>query len=135
MKTTLRGSTLVLALAVASVGHAHVPGTGGSTPPHEAALSVAAGLSSIGYFPVKVGMATVGLLGGAIVGVLTGGDTRAAYGLWVPLAGGDYLVRPAHLDGTRALEFFGVRYDDEPSQYDSDGSVIYDALYQEPDAD
>lgn len=120
---------LALSVATVPVAEAHVAGATYSTPGHEAALAVVASLSSLVYLPAKVGMATVGLIGGGLVGVLTGGDVRAAYGIWVPTAGGDYLVRAAHIDGTRPLEFFGTTYDDEPSRYDSDGSVIYDALY------
>ena len=63
--------------------------------------------------------------------VLTGGDTRAAYALWVPTAGGDFMVRPSHLDGSERLQFFGSDYTDHASTISrqSDGSTIYDATY------
>jgi hypothetical protein len=93
-------------------------------------MAVLAALSSVVYFPAKLGVAAVGLVGGGLAGVLTGGDARAAYAVWVPLAGGDYLIRPAHVDGVRPLAVFGTQYDDTPSRYDADGSMIYDALYE-----
>jgi hypothetical protein len=124
---------LMLALVAGLVlGHgagAHVPGTSHSTPEHEASLAIVAALSSIVYFPVKVAAASVGLVGGAVVGLVTGGETRAAYAVWVPMAGGNYVVRPAHLDGTRPFAFFGSVYEDRPSRHNQDGSIIYDSLY------
>lgn len=129
--TTRRLAALMLAswLGMAPVAGAHVPATTYTTPGHEAALAVLASVTSLVYFPAKVGMAAIGLVGGGLAGVLSGGDTRAAYAIWVPLAGGDYLVRPSHVDGVRPFAVFGTVYDDTPSRYDSDGSVIYDALY------
>ena len=129
--TTRRLAALTLAswLGMAPLAGAHVPGTTYTTPGHEAALAVGAALTSLVYFPAKVGMAAIGLVGGGLAGVLSGGDTRAAYAIWVPLAGGDYLVRPSHMDGVRPFAVFGTVYDDTPSRYDSDGSIIYDALY------
>ena len=134
----LAACALALALWMPPVADAHVPGTSYTTPGHELALATAASLSSLVYFPAKMAMAAVGMLGGGLAGVLTGGDTRAAYAVWVPLVGGDYLVRPAHVDGVQPLEVFGTHYDDEPSPYREDGSMIYDALYNPgpvPDTD
>ena len=129
--TTRRIEAFVLALALsaAAVASAHVPGTTRTTPGHEAGLAVAASVVNLVYFPVKLAMAGVGLVGGGLTGVLTGGDTRATYAILVPLTGGDYVVRSAHIDGARPLEVFGTRYDDEQSRYDADGSIIYDSLY------
>jgi len=131
--TTRRIAALVvtLALSVVPVAGAHVPGTTRTTPAHEAGLAVAASLSSLVYLPMKLAMAGLGIVGGGLTGVLTGGDTRATYAVLVPLTGGDYLVRSAHIDGARPFEVFGTHYDDEPSPYDSDGSIIYDSLYGE----
>jgi len=128
-------AALVVAMAMAPGAEAHVPGTSHSTPGHEAALAVAASATNLLYFPAKVGVATAGLLGGAVVGLFTGGDVRAAYAVWVPTAGGDYLVRPAHLDGARPLSFFGGTYPDEPSEHRQDGSFIYESLYAPPPDD
>lgn len=120
---------MVAGLCLGRNADAHVRGTTHSTPAHEASLAIGAALSSIVYFPVKVTAAAVGLVGGAIAGLVTGGETRAAYAIWVPMAGGNYVVRPAHLDGTRSFAFFGADYEDRPSLRNQDGSVIYDSLY------
>jgi hypothetical protein len=121
--------SLAVLLCVAPVAGAHVPGANHSTPGHEAALAVTAALASLVYFPAKVAMASVGLVSGGLTGLVTGGDTRAEYAVLVPLVGGDYVVRPAHVDGVRPFEVFGTHYDDEPSQRGSDRSIIYDSLY------
>jgi hypothetical protein len=129
---TTRGiAALALAatLLTAPMAGAHVPGTDHSTPGHEASLALIATASSLVYLPAKCLVAGVGLLTGGLVGTLTGGDTRAAYAIWVPTAGGDYVIRPAHIDGTRPLAFFGSTYSDQPSRYRAGGSVIYDSLY------
>lgn len=125
----MAGLGLAACLGLAPAAGAHVPGTTRTTPGHEAALSIAAAMANLVYTPAKVGVAVAGLVGGAVAGLLSGGDVRAAYALWVPLAGGDYMIRPAHVDGVRPLAFFGSDYDDTPSRYDADGSVIYRALY------
>jgi hypothetical protein len=97
----------------------------------DAGLSLAAAAIDIFYTPTKFVLAGLGLMTGGVVGVLTGGDTRAAYSIWVPTAGGDFMVRPGHLDGSERLQFFGTDYSDHPSTMsrESDGSAIYDAAY------
>lgn len=120
---------LVAGLFLGGAAGAHVPGTNESLPEHEASLAIASAFSSVVYLPVKVATAAVGLVSGAVVGIVTGGDTRAAYAVWVPMAGGNYVVRPAHLDGTRSFSFFGSVYEDRPSKHNQDGSIIYDSLY------
>jgi hypothetical protein len=84
------------------------------------------------YTPVKVVVAVLGGVGGALAGLLTGGDQRAAYALWVPLMGGDYFVRPENLAGEQPLAFFGSDYQDRPSQANglNDSTYAYDALYK-----
>jgi len=83
------------------------------------------------YVPAKVVVATVGGVGGALAGFLTGGDERAAYALWVPTMGGDYFLRPGVFDGTHAFAFFGSDYDDTPStaNAENDATYAYEALY------
>ena len=98
----------------------------------EAGISVSTIYINLLYTPVKVVVAVVGGVGGALAGLLTGGDQRAAYGLWVPLMGGDYFVRPENLEGSEPLAFFGSDYQDRPSQVNvtNDSTYAYDALYK-----
>jgi hypothetical protein len=102
-----------------------------ASPAGEAGLALLAATTNLGYLPVKTAMAGVGLLVGAVTGILTGGDTRAAYAIWVPTASGTYLVRPAHLDGSEPLEFFGSDYADTPSTAPavSETGGVYEAQY------
>ena len=111
------------------VGPAITPGAQGQGT--EASTAIAASYGNILYTPAKLVVAFVGMIGGAIAGVATGGDTRAAYAIWVPMVGGDYFLRPEVLDGTRPLAFFGSDYADRPSTMSSenDGSYAYEALY------
>ena len=93
--------------------------------------AVTATFSNLGYVPAKLVVATFGMVGGALAGFMTGGDSRAAYAVWVPMVGGDYFVRPAHLEGERPLYFFGADYDDEPSLRggENDTTYGYQGLY------
>ena len=82
------------------------------------------------YTPIKVLTAMVGLPIGAMTGVLTGGDVRSAYAVWVPTASGTYFITPAHLEGTEPVQFFGSDYADRPSaSAEADKGGIYDAMY------
>lgn len=97
----------------------------------EAGGSISASYLNLVYTPTKLVVALLGAVGGGLAAVLTGGDQRAAYALWVPLMGGDYFVRPENLSGERALAFFGSDYEDRPSQVNvtNDATYAYDALY------
>ncbi|HWP64599.1 MAG TPA: hypothetical protein VNO26_01645 [Candidatus Limnocylindria bacterium] len=97
----------------------------------EAGSSISASYLNLVYTPVKVVVAVIGGVTGGVAGLLTGGDQRAAYALWVPLMGGDYFVRPENLNGERPLAFFGSDYTDRPSTWNStnDATYAYDALY------
>ena len=72
-----------------------------------AGVSVAANLL---YTPPKLLMALIGLPVGALTGVFTGLNVRSMYAVWVPTVTGTYFVTPAHLEGTRPIEFFGSHY-------------------------
>src|SRR5438876_296179 len=91
-----------------------------------AAVAAAANLL---YLPAKTLVAIGGLGVGALTGLLTGGDIRAAYAVWVPAAGGTFLLTPAHFEGTRPIEFFGSDYADRPSTNARDTSIVYRSLY------
>jgi hypothetical protein len=97
----------------------------------EVGLSFAAAASNLVYFPAKLTVAAFGLVAGGINGFLTGGDTRAAYAVWVPTATGTFLLTPRNFDGTEPIQFFGTDWADRPStaSRENDGSRIYDAGY------
>lgn len=117
---------LVLALVV---GHPR-PGRAGDAL-EEAGYSIGAATLTLAYLPAKVVMATLGCVTGGIIGFLTGGNTRAAYGIWVPTASGTYVIQPAHLEGSAPIEFFGSDYADRPSSVRStEEFVFYEAMYE-----
>src|SRR5438093_13508788 len=96
----------------------------------EFGLAVGAAAGNLVYLPVKVIVAFGGLALGSMTGVLTGGDVRAAYAVWVPAASGTYLLTPANLEGTEPIEFFGSDYADRPSTAATvEGAGIYDIQY------
>jgi hypothetical protein len=124
--------TVIVALLAAALGvlpaQAHEPEANQGL---EVGDAVAATYINLGYVPAKLVVATVGMVGGALAGFMTGGDTRAAYALWVPTVGGDWFVRPEHLEGERGLAFFGSDYDDTPSLRggENDTTYGYQGLY------
>jgi hypothetical protein len=126
----MRRSLIVGMVAAALVLGRPVPGRAVS-PGAELGMGLGAAAANLLYTPAKTVMAGAGLVLGAVTGVLTGGDTRAAYAVWVPAASGTYLLRPAHLDGSEPIEFFGRDYADTPSTTAAaaEAGGIYDAQY------
>jgi hypothetical protein len=122
---TIVAVVLSLALGAASAYAENPPVDQGL----EAGTSVSASFINIVYLPAKIVVAFVGGIAGGIAGVLTGGDQRAAYALWVPLMGGDYFVRPENLSGERPLAFLGSDYADQPSTWNGSATYAYDSLY------
>ncbi|MFN8546193.1 MAG: hypothetical protein U0807_18590 [Candidatus Binatia bacterium] len=102
-----------------------------AAPAPEAGYSLGAVGANFFYLPAKVVVAATGAVVGSFAGLLSGGSERAAYGLWVPMVGGTWLLTPEHLDGSRPIQFFGSDYADTPSAVseETDGSRIYDAMY------
>jgi hypothetical protein len=102
-----------------------------ASPGVEFGMAIGAAGANLLYTPAKVAVAAVGLLVGSVTGILTGGDVRAAYAIWVPAASGTYLLRPANLDGTEPIAFFGSDYADTPSiaSGTAEAGGIYDAQY------
>jgi hypothetical protein len=99
------------------------------SPGQEFGLAMGAAGLDLAWVPAKLVTAGLGLAVGSIAGVLTGGDVRTAYAVWVPTTTGTFLVTPAHLDGTRPLQFFGDDYADRPSEVRTIGGSTYDAAY------
>ena len=123
-----RLTTVTLGLVLATILQARPAGATHSQV-GEAGLALGAAAANLIYLPVKTVVAVGGLGLGALTGLLTGGDVRAAYALWVPTTGGTFLLTPAHFDGTRPIEFFGSDYADRPSTNPRDSSIAYRALY------
>ena len=126
----MRKSSIVAILAAALVIGRPVPGRAAS-PGEEVGMALTATLANLLYTPAKVAVAVVGLAVGGITGVLSGGDTRSAYAIWVPAASGTYMIRVAHLAGREPIEFFGTDYADTPSTGESasEAGGIYEAQY------
>ena len=55
---------------------------------------------SVVYFPIKFSVALVGAPIGGVAGLLTGGNERAAEGIWRPTVGGTYFITPEVFEGT-----------------------------------
>jgi hypothetical protein len=102
-----------------------------ASPGAEAGMALLAATANLGYTPAKLLMAGGGLLVGSFTALFTGGDTRAAYAIWVPTASGTYFLRPANLEGSEPIEFFGVDYADMPSTASAapEAGGIYEAQY------
>ena len=104
MKKMMLSGIVVAGLLSPSLGIAHPPP--GRTPGGEFARGVAAPVLSAVYFPVKFGVGVAGAFLGGISGFLTGGNDRAAEGIWHPTVGGTYFITPAILEGVcRFLPF------------------------------
>jgi hypothetical protein len=81
----------------------------------ELAKGIAAPVLSIVYFPVKLVVGITGALLGGFSGWATGGNERAAEGIWRPTVGGSYFITPETLDGTKPfLPFDGGPYAPPP---------------------
>ncbi len=52
------------------------------------------------YFPIKLSVALVGAPIGGAAGLLTGGNERAAEGIWRPTVGGTYFITPEVIEGS-----------------------------------
>ena len=125
MRKTIAGFVLATSLVIAPcLARADSPGA-------EIGFSALAAVSNLFYTPAKVVVAGVGLVTGAFAGFLNGGDTRAAYAFWVPMAGGRYFLTADQMNGRVPVEFLGDDYADRPSRRDRThyGSEPYDAMY------
>src|SRR4051794_41150575 len=104
---SIRRCVAALAITALVLGQATPGSARETTQGEEAGLAIAAATINIVYVPVKALVAFGGLVVGALVGLSTGGDTRSAYAVWVPAAGGTYMLRAANIDGSEPIEFFG----------------------------
>ena len=67
----------------------------------EAGLGVASVLGSAIYSPVKVQYAALGAVTGGLAWLVTAGNTELAQRIWEPALGGDYLITPQMLRGSK----------------------------------
>jgi hypothetical protein len=125
MRKTIVSFMLAASLAAPSVVRADSQGN------NEVGFVLMSACFNILYTPAKALVAAIGLPVGALAAFATGGDTRAAYTIWVPTAGGTYFLTAEMMDGRKPVEFFGSDYTDRPSRYGQThhGSGAYDAKY------
>jgi hypothetical protein len=67
------------------------------------------------WFPVKFGTGVAGAVLGGVSGFMTGGNERAAQGIWRPMTGGTYFITPEVWEGERP--FLPFNYGPTPSAY------------------
>jgi hypothetical protein len=84
-------------------------------------------LSAI-YFPIKFGTGVAGAALGGVSGFLTGGNERAAEGIWRPMTGGTYFITPQVLDGERPFLPFNYGESAPPPA----GPVSSGSTYMQP---
>src|SRR5262245_32803327 len=102
------------------------------TQAEEAGLTLVATWANIFYLPAKAAVALGSIPVGGVAGVLSGGDMRTAYGIWVPAMGGTWFLTNGHLDGSRQLQFFGADYEDTPTPMLRDNdNLIEDLPYRQ----
>jgi hypothetical protein len=83
---------------------------------------------SVIYFPIKFSVGTAGAVLGGVSGWATGGNERAAEGIWRPMTGGTYFITPQVIDGERPfLPFDGGPYAPQPA-----GPVSSGSMYTQP---
>jgi hypothetical protein len=104
---------LVVGLAVAALLW---PMSSGAEQPtsstaSEFGLALLTPLVNVVYFPVKLAVGVVGAALGGISGWATGGDERAAEGIWRPMTGGTYWITPGMMRGeTQFMPLNGESY-------------------------
>jgi hypothetical protein len=87
---------------------------GGDTS--SAGMQVAAGFSTLLYFPLKAVFAIAGGIVGGLTYAFTGGDENAAKRVWTTSMYGTYIITPDHLRGDKPVRFLGVAEPDTSSQ-------------------
>ena len=81
-----------------------------------AGMEVAAALSTIVYFPVKLAFALGGGLVGGLTYAFTGGDEEAANRVWRASMEGTYNITPENLTGEKPVHFVGPTEPTEPTE-------------------
>ena len=71
-------------------------------------MQVAAGVSTLLYFPLKAAFAISGGIVGGLAYAFSGGNEQAAKSIWTTSLYGTYIITPDHLQGNRPIRFLGV---------------------------
>ena len=79
---------------------------GGDTS--SAGMQVAAGFSTLLYFPLKAAFAISGSIVGGLAYAFSGGNEQVAKSIWTTSLYGTYIITPDHLQGNRPIRFLGV---------------------------
>jgi hypothetical protein len=79
---------------------------GGDTS--SAGMQVAAGASTLLYFPLKAAFAISGGIVGGLAYAFSGGNEQVAKSIWTTSLYGTYIITPDHLQGNRPIRFLGV---------------------------
>ena len=79
---------------------------GGDTS--SAGMQVAAGFSTLLYFPLKAVFAIGGGIVGGLAYLFSGGSEQTAKSIWDTSLYGTYIITPDHLQGNRPIRFLGV---------------------------
>jgi hypothetical protein len=103
-------STITMAPSAWSQDSAGSPSSvsteGGDTS--SAGMQVAAGFSTLLYFPLKAAFAICGGVVGGLAYAFSGGNEQAAKSIWTTSLYGTYILTPDHLQGNRPIRFLGV---------------------------
>ena len=92
----------------------------------EFAKGVASPVLSVVYFPVKFSVGVAGAILGGVSGWMTGGNIRAAEGIWRPTVGGTYFITPQVIDREHSfLPFDGGEYAQWPRNTVQPSGPIY----------
>jgi len=128
----MRGIRVVLAAGAVASGVLLPAPARALTQGEEAVMTLAATWANIFYVPAKAAVALGSIPVGGVAGVLSGGDMRTAYGVWVPAMGGTWFLTNGHLDGSKQVQFFGGDYADRRApSLRRDDSLIEDLPYSE----
>ncbi len=79
-------------------------------------------LANVFYMPAKIVYAGLGLVGGGLGYVLSGGNAETATSILDPAIRGNYVVTPSHLKGEEPLLFVGPIHSSEPQQPEQQAS-------------
>ena len=71
-------------------------------------MQVAAGFSTLLYFPLKAAFAIGGGIVGGLAYAFSGGSEHTAKSIWTTSVYGTYIITPDHLQGNRPIRFLGI---------------------------